>query len=51
MYVDFGLAQETAGMIRGCKQYITNTMYHNAIRANTDEVLKALFALRDDTID
>lgn len=51
MYVDFDLSMETARSIRGCKTYVTNAMYHNAIRAKTDEVLKALFALRDDTID
>jgi len=51
LYVDFGLAQETVKLVRNCKQYITNDMYHNAIRAKTDEVLKKLFALRDDTID
>ncbi|KAG9248857.1 Alpha/Beta hydrolase protein, partial [Calycina marina] len=50
MYVDFGLAQESAKLIQNCKQYITNSMYHNAIRAKTDGVLKGLFALRDDSI-
>jgi pimeloyl-ACP methyl ester carboxylesterase len=51
MYVDFGLVQETLGKVKNCKQFITNTMYHNALRSKTDEVLKELFALRDDTID
>jgi pimeloyl-ACP methyl ester carboxylesterase len=51
MYVDFGLVQETLGKVKNCKQFITNTMYHNAISSKTDEVLKALFALRDDSID
>ncbi|RFU36051.1 hypothetical protein B7463_g257, partial [Scytalidium lignicola] len=51
MYVDFGLAQETARKVKNCKQYITNTMYHDGVRTKTDEVLKELFALRDDTID
>ena len=51
MYVDFGLAQETARLVKNCKQFITNTMYHNAIRSKTSDVLKELFALRDDSID
>lgn len=51
MYVDFGLVQETVAKIKNCKQFITNTMYHDAIRSKTDEVMKALFALRNDTID
>ena len=51
MYVDFGLAQETAKLVKNCKQYITNGMYHDAIRSKTDEIMKELFALRDDSID
>lgn len=51
MYVDFGLVQETLSKVKNCKQFITNTMYHDAVRSKTDEVLKALFALRDDVID
>ncbi|KAK2744468.1 hypothetical protein FQN55_006795 [Onygenales sp. PD_40] len=51
MYVHYDLATETASKIKNCKQFVTNVMYHNAIRANADEVIKQLFALRDDTID
>ncbi|EER39286.1 prolyl peptidase [Histoplasma capsulatum var. duboisii H88] len=51
MYVHYALAAETAAKIKGCKQFITNVMYHNAIRTNADELVKQLFALRDDTID
>jgi len=51
MYVDFGLAQETAKLVKGCKQFITNSMYHDAMRSKTENVLKELFALRDDPID
>lgn len=51
MYVDFDLAQETAGMIKTIKTYITNALYHNAIRAMGDKVLQELFRLRDDTLD
>lgn len=51
MYVHYALATETAAKIKGCKQFVTNVMYHNAIRANADELIKQLFTLRDDTID
>jgi pimeloyl-ACP methyl ester carboxylesterase len=51
LYVDYGLAKETASKIGNIKVYETNGMYHNAIRARTDEVLTQLFRLRDDTID
>ena len=51
MYVDFDLSMETAGKIKGCKTYVTNAMYHDAIRSKMDDVFKALFNLRDDTID
>ncbi|ERS99865.1 hypothetical protein HMPREF1624_03231 [Sporothrix schenckii ATCC 58251] len=51
LYVDYGIAKETAGKIRNIKVYETNGLYHNAIRARTDEVLTQLFRLRDDTMD
>ncbi|KAI5289981.1 hypothetical protein KEM54_002745 [Ascosphaera aggregata] len=51
MYVPFELAQETANKIRNCKQYITNVMYHSALRSNAKDIVEALFNLRDDTID
>jgi hypothetical protein len=51
MFVDFGLSLETARAIKNCKTFITNAMYHDALRSKADEVFKALFALRDDTID
>ncbi|PYH46544.1 proline iminopeptidase [Aspergillus saccharolyticus JOP 1030-1] len=51
MYVHFDLAQNTAAKIKGTKQFITNLMYHNAIRAKSDEVFQQLFAMREDTID
>jgi len=51
MYVDFGFAQETAAKVKGCKQFITNAMYHDALRAKPHEVMEELFALRDDSID
>ncbi|KAK0618148.1 proline iminopeptidase [Bombardia bombarda] len=51
MYVDFELARETASMVKGIQVYETNSMYHNAVRARTDEVVGQLFRMRDDTID
>lgn len=51
MYVDFDLSMETARTIRGCKPFVTNAMYHNAIGSKTDDVLKEIFAMRDDVID
>lgn len=51
MYVDFDLSMETARTIKGCKPFVTNMMYHNAIGAKTDDVFKEIFKLRDDVID
>jgi hypothetical protein len=51
IYVDYDLSMETAQKIQGCKVYSTNVMYHDAVRAKMDEVMKALFALRDDVLD
>jgi pimeloyl-ACP methyl ester carboxylesterase len=51
MYVDFNLSMEMANTIKGCKPFITNTMYHNAIGAKTDDVLKEIFKMRDDVMD
>lgn len=51
MYVDFDLAQETAKKIKGCQVFTTNVMFHDAIRAKADEVLRQAFALRDEVID
>jgi hypothetical protein len=50
-YIDFGLVQETLEKVGSCKQFITNTMYHDAIKSKTAEVMKELFALRDDVMD
>ena len=51
MYVDADLARETAQIVRGTQVFETNSMYHNALRARSEEVLAQLFKLRDDTID
>jgi pimeloyl-ACP methyl ester carboxylesterase len=50
-YVDFGLGQEALALVKNCRQYTTNTMYHDAIRTKTGDVLEQLFALRDDAMD
>ena len=51
MYVEFDFARDTASKIKGCKNYITNVLYHDALTHKTDELMKQLFALRDDTVD
>lgn len=51
MYVHFDFARETASKIGNCKHFITNVMYHNALSAKSDDLVKQLFALRDDVID
>ncbi|GAB1215319.1 hypothetical protein ATERTT37_004505 [Aspergillus terreus] len=51
MYVHYDYATNTAAKIKGIKQFITNVMYHNALRSKTDELMQQLFALREDTID
>lgn len=49
IYVDFDLAQETARNIRGCKQFVTNAMDHSGLRSKTEDVLRELWKLRDDS--
>ena|SRR2546423_4073742 len=52
MYIDFRFAQETAGPIRGCKKtYMTNALYHDAPRSRSEEIMKAHFVLKEDSID
>lgn len=51
MYVEFELARDTASKIKGCKTFVTNVLYHDALIHKTDELMKQLFALRDDIID
>jgi hypothetical protein len=51
LYVDFDLSMETARTIKGCKPFVTNSMYHNAVGAKTSDVLNELFARRDDVMD
>ena len=45
MYVDFDLARKTAKSIGNHKVFITNTMMHDAVRANCFEVMGELFKL------
>lgn len=51
MYVDFDYSLQTAAKINGCKTYITNVMYHDAVRSRMDDVWRNVWALRDDVID
>jgi hypothetical protein len=51
MYVDYEFATTTARKIKGLKQYITNVWYHGALRDKTDELMRQLFSLKEDTID
>ena len=51
MYVDYEYSTETARKIKGCKTYITNQMYHDALRSKMGEITSALFNLRDDVLD
>ena len=51
MYVDFDFARDTASKIKGCKNFVTNVLYHDALENKSDELMKQFFALRDDTID
>ncbi|MCJ1440107.1 MAG: hypothetical protein MMC23_000589 [Stictis urceolatum] len=50
-YIDFELSQRALKTVRGCKQFVTNTMYHDAVRSKTRNVTDALFRLRDDVLD
>lgn len=51
MYVDFSIASETARAIRNFKPFITNAMYHGALSDKTEDILRQLFSLKEDTID
>ena len=51
MFVNFNFAVETASKIKNCKNFITSVMYHDALQSKTDELMKQLYALRDDIVD
>lgn len=50
MYVDLNFSLETAALVKNYHMHLTNVMFHDAIRAKTEDVLKAVFSLRDDTL-
>ncbi|KAK6380397.1 hypothetical protein LTS17_005587 [Exophiala oligosperma] len=50
MYVDLNFSLKTAGLVDNYHMHLTNVMFHDAIRAKTADVLKAVFSLRDDTL-
>ncbi|KIW21325.1 hypothetical protein PV08_01905 [Exophiala spinifera] len=50
MYVDLMFSLETAGLVKNYHMHLTNVMFHDAVRAKTRDVLKAVFSLRDDTL-
>ncbi|KAJ7647771.1 alpha/beta-hydrolase [Roridomyces roridus] len=45
LYVEFGLAQETASIIKNTEQYITNQLNHDGLRRDPKDVLNRLFQL------
>jgi len=45
LYVEFGLSQETAAVIKNTEQYITNQLYHDGVRADSKDVMKRLFKI------
>ena len=45
MYVDFELAQETAGKIQGIRQWITNEFLHSGIRDDGTRIIEYLLRL------
>ncbi|CAZ83284.1 unnamed protein product [Tuber melanosporum] len=51
MYVDCTHARRTAGKIRGAKEFVTNALMHNAIRARTETVMGELWRLRSGEVD
>jgi hypothetical protein len=50
MYVDFDRAQETAGHVRGIRQYITNEYKHSGIRDDGARIVDKLCNLTRDGI-
>ncbi|KAK4459200.1 Alpha/Beta hydrolase protein [Cladorrhinum samala] len=51
MYVDFEFARETARIVKGIQVSETNRLYHNALRARSDEIFAQLFKMRDEELD
>lgn len=50
MYVERAFSEETAGMIRGVKTWITNEYEHNALRADGERLLDRLLGMLRGTI-
>lgn len=51
MYVDFEYSMQTARAVRGCRTFVTNRLYHNALGSRMENVLEELWKLRGDCID
>lgn len=45
LYVDFELAQETAGKIQGIRQWVTNEYMHSGIRDDGARILERLLGM------
>ncbi|KAJ7901895.1 alpha/beta-hydrolase [Mycena olivaceomarginata] len=45
LYVEFGIAQETASIINNTEQYITNQLNHDGFRIDPKDVMKRLFQI------
>ena len=41
---------QRVNFVKGCKAFVTNMLYYDTTRRKYDDVLTALFALRDDTV-
>jgi hypothetical protein len=46
MYVDYDFARDTAARIAGAKEFVTNVMYHSALRAKTEVLMGELWKLK-----
>lgn len=51
LYVDYEYSKDTAELVKGTKTWETNAYYHSGLRTNTEEVLTALWNLRDNVMD
>lgn len=51
LYVDYDYSAETAEKIKGCKTFVRNDLYHDALGSKSSEVVEQLFRLRDDVLD
>lgn len=49
--MDCDFARETAGKINGAKEFVTNVMFHNAVRSKTEGVLGELWKLKVGEVD